>query len=130
ESQAAQELKPEFQPPRPSTRGSGRAAAQWRRRGGRTARRSRRRDAPVLGSGETSRERAWRALLLLKRLYTPDFGPPGTAEGERSRRGEALFAPTYPNVNPMGTHVPLKWYSLEAGTSSKNARPKLSSGNP
>src|SRR5262249_46511261 len=100
------------------TRGSGRGDGRWRRRDGRRARRSHRRGDPTLGSGETSREHAWRALLQLERLYTPDFGPPGTPTAERSRREEGLFCPKHPNVNLLNPHVPLKWHSLEAGTSS------------
>src|SRR5262249_57755528 len=106
------------------TRGSGRGDGRWRHRGGRTARRSHRRGDPTLGSGETSRERAWRALLLLERLYTPSFAPPGTATAERSRRKEGLFAPTHLTLNPVSQHVPLKWYSLEAGTSSTSCPAK------
>src|SRR5215470_666367 len=106
------------------TRGSGRGDGQWRHRGGRRARRSHRRGGPAPGSGETSREHAWRALLLMERLYTPDFGPPGTVTAERSRREEGLFAPTHPNVNAVSPHVPLKWYSLEAGTLSTSCPAK------
>src|SRR5215470_2184784 len=106
------------------TRGSGRGGVRWQRQDGRTARRSHRRGGPAPGSGETSRERAWRALLLLERLYTPGFGPPGTARAERSRREEGLFAPTHPSVNFVSPHVPLEWYSLEAGTSSTSCPAK------
>src|SRR5215470_4212941 len=106
------------------TRGSGRGGARWRHRGERRARRSHRRGGPAPGSGETSRERAWRALLLLERLYTPSFGPPETATAERSRREERLFAPTHLNVNAVSTHAPLKWYSLETGTSSTSCPAK------